>query len=330
MSRAALSTIIFTFAACLPAQEVSWIQDFAKAKAQAKAENKHLLIDFTGSDWCGWCIKLDKEVFSQEAFQAGAPKDFVLVKLDYPRDESLVTAEIRAQNETLQQQYEIRGYPTILLTDAEGRPYAQTGYEQGGPEKYMEMLGGMKKRGDAFLAALLRADGKQGTERAAALDEALTAIDEDVASAYHLGTMEEIVKLDADGKAGLKAKYDEKVQELMMRRDLNREAQALDQAISPMMQAGEADKAIEHLDGVIKAPKSKLQHQLALFFKGMVIMDSTQDVKAAIAALETAKALLPKSPLVARIDQILPEFKKQLQDGDEKEEKGDKKDDDDK
>jgi thioredoxin-related protein len=323
MSRAALSTVLLTFAASLPCQDGGWIQDFTKAKAQAKAEHKHLLIDFTGSDWCGWCIKLDKEVFSQEPFQAGAPKDFVLVKLDYPRDQSLVTDEIRAQNEQLQQQYEIRGYPTILLTDAEGRPYAQTGYEQGGPEKYMAMLAEMKKRGDVFQAALAGAEGKQGAERATALDAALSALDEAVASSYHLATMEEIVKLDADGKAGLKTKYEEKVAELAMGRDLNREAQALDEAISPMMEAGEADKAIAHLDGVINAPKSKIQHQLALFFKGMVIMDSTQDVKAAIAALESAKKVLPKSPLIGRIEQILPEFRKQLDESGEKEEKQD-------
>ncbi len=321
MSRIALSTTLFTFAACLHAQDGAWIQDFPKAKAQAKAEHKHLLIDFTGSDWCSWCIKLDKEVFSQEPFQAGAPKDFVLVKLDYPRDESLVTAEIRAQNEQLQQQYEIRGYPTILLADAEGRPYAQAGYQKGGAEKYLELLAEMKRRGDVFQAAMARADAKQGAERATALDEALIALDEGVASAYHLATMEEIVKLDADGKAGLKAKYETKALEIAMGRDLNREAQALDQAISPMMEAGEADKAIAHLDGVIAAPTSKIQHQLALFFKGMVIMDSTKDVKAAIAALESAKQLLPKSPLIGRIDQILPEFRKSLTEGDGKDEK---------
>lgn len=318
MSRAVVSTIFFSFAACLHAQEGGWIQDFTKAKAQAKAEQKHLLIDFTGSDWCGWCIKLDQEVFAHAPFQTGAPKDFVLVKLDYPRDESLVTAEIRAQNEKLQQEYEIRGYPTILLTDAEGRPYAQTGYQAGGPEKYMEMLAEMKKRGDTFQAAMTRAEGKEGIERATALDEALAALEEEVVSSYHLATMSEIVKLDADGKGELKAKYEGKVEEIGMRRDLNREAQALDAAISPHMEAGEADKAVAHLDGIIKAPTSKLQHQLALFFKGMVIMDSTQDVKAAIASLETAKTVLPKSPLVARIEQILPDLRKQLTEGDPK------------
>ena len=109
--------------------------------------------------------------------------------------------------------------------------------------------------------------------------------------------------------------------EIAMGRDLNREAQALDQAISPLMEAGEAGKAIAHLEGVIAAPTSKIQHQLALFFKGMVIMDSTRDVKAAIAALEAAKQLLPKSPLVGRIDQILPEFRKSLTEGDGADEK---------
>ena len=72
------------------------IQDFAKAKEAAKAAKKDLLIDFTGSDWCGWCIKLDEEVFSKDEFKKEAPTHFVLVKLDYPRNKDLVTDEIRA------------------------------------------------------------------------------------------------------------------------------------------------------------------------------------------------------------------------------------------
>lgn len=315
MHSTTLSILFATLTACLQAQQgAHWTQDFAAAKAQAKAENKHLLLDFTGSDWCSWCVRLDKEVFAQEAFQTGAPKDFVLVKLDYPRDESLVTDAVRAQNEELQQHYQVRGFPTILLTDPEGRPYAQSGYEAGGPTKYLAMLAGHKKKGDAFLAAMGRAEAKRGLERATALDEALQTLDEEVVSAYHLDTMAEIVALDADGKASLKAKYEPKVEELSLRRDLNREAKALTAAIGPHMESGEADKALAHLDAVIKAPKSKIQHQLALFFKGMVLMDATQDAKAAVEALEAAKALLPKSPLVGRIDQVLPEIRKQLED----------------
>lgn len=320
-----LLSIPVTLALSLPAQEGGWTQDFAAAKARAKAEQKHLLLDFTGSDWCGWCIKLDKEVFSQAAFADGAPQQFVLVKLDFPRDESLVTAETKEQNEKLQKQYGVRGYPTILLTDAEGRPYAQTGYQRGGAEKYMEMLGGMKKQGDAFVAAMLRADGKQGAERAAALDEALGLIDEEVVGAHHLSTMEEIVALDADGKANLKAKYEKRVREIALQRDIEREAEAISEAIQTHMQNDEADKAIAHLDALAKAPANKVQHHLALFFKGMVIMDTKQDVKTAIESLEAAKAVLPTSPVVARIDHVLKEWKKQAEDsGDEKAEGGER------
>lgn len=310
MSRTVLSIVVSSVAALLPAQEVTWTQDFAAAKAKAKAEQKHLLLDFTGSDWCTWCIRLDEEVFSQEAFANAAPKDFVLVKLDYPRDESRVTAEVREQNEALQQHYGIRGYPTILLTDAEGLPYAQTGYQKGGAEKYVEMLTGLKKQGDEFAAAMQRASTKQGVERAAALDEALSALDEELVDAHHLATMQEIVELDADGKAELKTKYAEKVATLTAAKELDREAQAIGKAIGPFMQDGHPEKALAHLEEILKAPKNEVQQQLALYFKGMVIMDSTEDAKAAIAALEAAKAVRPSSPLVQQIDRMLPQIRK--------------------
>lgn len=294
----------------LSAQDESWVQDFAKAKAQAKAEKKHLLVDFTGSDWCGWCIKLDKEVFSLDAFKAGAPKSFVLVKLDFPQDESLVTAEIKAQNEKLQEQYAIQGFPTILLMDCEGRPYAQTGYEKGGPEKYMTMLAEMKKKGDAFDAAMLRAEQAKGGDRAKALAEALESLDDEVVGNYHLTTMEEIVALDADGKAGVKPKYEAKAKDLAEAKSAEKEMMALSRLLNPMMQAGEGDKALAKLDEIVKAPKNKGQHQAALFFKGMVIMDTSGDFKQALEALAAAKELMPNSAIGKQIDMIKPQIEK--------------------
>lgn len=297
----------------LPAQSDPWLQDFAKAKAQAKAEKKDLLLDFTGSDWCSWCIKLDQEVFSQAAFRDATPKDFVLVKLDYPNDETKITPEIKAQNEQLAKQYPIRGYPTVLLADADGRVYGQTGYQAGGAEKYVEMLAEMKKKGVVFQAAMQRADASKGVDRAKALDEALSGLDEQVVHGHHLAQMEEICRLDADGKAELKAKYEAKVKEIAAARELETEAQALSEMIGPLMQEQQGEKALAKLDEVITAPKSKLQHQLALFFKGMVTMDVSGDAKSAVASLEAAKALLPESPVAKRIEQVLPELKKQLE-----------------
>jgi thioredoxin-related protein len=98
--------------------ESAWIQDFGKAQAKAAAEKKDLLIDFTGSDWCIWCKRLDTEVFSAGDFEKKIQEQFVLVKLDFPHDEKLVTPEIKKQNDGLMGRYGVKGFPTLFLTDA--------------------------------------------------------------------------------------------------------------------------------------------------------------------------------------------------------------------
>ena len=116
-----------------------WHTDFEKAKAIAKAEKRPMLIDFTGSDWCGWCVKLDKEVFSKDEFKEYAAENLVLVELDFPRKKAQSAAE-KAQNAALAKKFEIRGYPTILLIDADGKEIARTGYQKGGPKSYVRHL----------------------------------------------------------------------------------------------------------------------------------------------------------------------------------------------
>ena len=92
-----LSALLAISAAPVLAGGEGWTHDMQAAMKQAAEEKKDLLLDFTGSDWCGWCIKLDSEVFSKDAFQSSAPKNCVLVKLDYPQNEALVTPEIKAR-----------------------------------------------------------------------------------------------------------------------------------------------------------------------------------------------------------------------------------------
>lgn len=119
-----------------------WMTDFEAAQAKAKAEGKPMLVDFTGSDWCGWCIKLDKEVFSKAAFKEYASENLILVEIDFPRGKKQ-SAELKAQNEALAEKYGIRGFPTILLMDSTGEVIEKTGYRRGGPEKYVEHLKGI-------------------------------------------------------------------------------------------------------------------------------------------------------------------------------------------
>ena len=88
------------------ADQEGWLDDLEKAKAQAKAENKKILLDFTGSDWCGWCIKLQKEVFTKDGFKQEAPKHFVLLEVDFPQQKEL-PKELKEQNEKLQETYSV-------------------------------------------------------------------------------------------------------------------------------------------------------------------------------------------------------------------------------
>jgi len=124
-----------------------WLTDFEEAKKVAAKEDKAILIDFTGSDWCGWCIKLKKEVFSHDEFVKAASKDFVLVELDFPKKNNQ-SEEEKAANKALVKKYGVQGFPTIILADAEGTKFGQTGYREGGPGPYLKHLKKLLDRKD--------------------------------------------------------------------------------------------------------------------------------------------------------------------------------------
>jgi len=121
-----------------------WLTDLAKAQALAKAENKMVLLDFTGSDWCPWCIRLKNEVFSQPEFIAYANKNIVLVEVDFPRQKHL-SSEQKQANQKLAAQYHIEGYPTVIVLDSNNRKIGESGYKSGGPTPYIASLEAMKK-----------------------------------------------------------------------------------------------------------------------------------------------------------------------------------------
>lgn len=137
-------TLIFfslvAFAATSLAGEAVWLHDFEAAKKQAEAEEKPIFINFTGSDWCGWCIRLEKEVFAKEEFKKYASENLVLVEIDFPKKKEQ-SAELKAQNKALDKAFEIQGYPTLFLLDADGKKLSDDiGYREGGPVAYVAHL----------------------------------------------------------------------------------------------------------------------------------------------------------------------------------------------
>ena len=124
---------------CLSAADL-WATDYPAALKKASKENKLVLLDFTGSNWCPWCIKLDQELFSQKAFQDYAEKNLVLVFVDFPQGKKLLeqSATLQKQNSDLQTKYNIQGYPTLLLLDAQGKQLKSSNYLAGGPEAFIK------------------------------------------------------------------------------------------------------------------------------------------------------------------------------------------------
>lgn len=121
------------------AGDLVWMNDFSAAEAKAAKENKYIFADFTGSDWCPWCIKLDNEVLNTPEFKAYANENLILFMADFPKEKE-ISAEVKDQNIRLMDKYSVMGFPTILIIDAEGNVITTMGYEQGGPVPYIASI----------------------------------------------------------------------------------------------------------------------------------------------------------------------------------------------
>lgn len=263
-----------------------WMTDYEAAKAMAAKEQKDILMDFTGSDWCVSCAALKKEVWDKDVFKQEAPKHFVLLMVDYPQQKPL-SAELTAQNEKLQATYNIDKFPTLLLTDAKGRPYAMAGYDEKllGPEAYNQLFADLQKVRTARDTAFKKAEGAQGKAKALALYEGLKSMGSEVTAAYYKEELDQVIALDEGDTLGLKAKkaytakrqaLDAKLEDLMMNQKTAEYTSAIDAFIAEEKAAGkdlqdllltkltvlgpgDLDKAPALLDEVVKVdPASEL------------------------------------------------------------------------
>jgi protein disulfide-isomerase len=138
------SALLFLVPPCARAGS-GWLSDYKMAQQEAKAGNKFLLIDFTGSDWCGWCKKLDKEILSQSQFKDYARENLVLLEVDFPRAKPQ-KAELKKQNQELAQQYQVGGFPTIVVLNGDGQKVWQyDGYFADGPAAFIAQLEKLRK-----------------------------------------------------------------------------------------------------------------------------------------------------------------------------------------
>ncbi|MDF3057884.1 MAG: thioredoxin [Rariglobus sp.] len=117
----------------------TWTTDYPAALRQARQQKTKVFLFFTGSDWCGWCKRLDREILSTDQFGDYAGKNLVLVKLDFPRGIPQ-SASLKAQNEQLAQHHKVGGFPTVIVVDSNGKPMGRLGYQAGGPGGFIAAL----------------------------------------------------------------------------------------------------------------------------------------------------------------------------------------------
>lgn len=289
-----------TFAAILSlgtahAAGEGWTTDYESAKKQATDEKKSLLIEFTGSDWCPPCIKLNKEVFTQDAFNNGVKDKLVLIKVDFPRDKSKLSKEVIAQNDTLQEKYSIRGYPTILLADEQGKPFAKTGYRPGGPEEYVKHLDELLAVREKRDAAFAEASKAEGVAKAKALVSAIQAmdLDDEMVSSFYSEEIDAIKAADPKDESGYIKGIETKVKFVEFQNQLNEFGKKQD-----------FDGMLKHIDETLTAGTFESEHkQQAMIFKAFALLqlEKSED---ALKTLDEAKAIDPESEISTHIDGI--------------------------
>jgi thioredoxin-related protein len=235
-----------------------FLADFDAAVEVAKKEHKDLLVDFTGSDWCGWCIKLHKEVFEFNSFLAGAEKSFVLVALDFPNgDDAKKRVPHPERNDELMKKYEVQGFPTVLLMTPEGDVFAKTGYRDGGPDKYLENVKKISTSGKKAVVELPLLEKNHPGAKGADLEK---IVDQAIATLADLGGESPFVEryakiahdalaLDPDNKNGRKLKA---VEALLASGQGDADVLASASALDPKNERGLLEKVVSFKMGNVR------------------------------------------------------------------------------
>lgn len=137
-----ISTVLLLFAVVITSNAQNWKTSFTEAKAQAAAENKNILLVFSGSDWCAPCIKLDKTIWQSEEFKSESAKKWVIYKADFPKKKAnLLPAELTESNKKLAEQYNKAGnFPLVLLLNPAGSVLGISGYKNVSPQEYIQLI----------------------------------------------------------------------------------------------------------------------------------------------------------------------------------------------
>ncbi len=153
------TALVFYFSGAQAAQDegkkIAWLTDYEKAVQLSRAASKPIVLFFTGSDWCGWCNKLEKEALDTEEFANSAADSLIFVKINFPM-KSKLDSKTAQQNETLQKKFGVRSFPSVIVVDPEQQALGVTGYRAGGGKQYAQHLHKMVSEYTAYKKQMQR------------------------------------------------------------------------------------------------------------------------------------------------------------------------------
>lgn len=282
-----------------------WLTNIDKALEVAKKDKKAVFVEFTGSDWCGPCKNLKATVFDSPEFKEFADKNLVLVELDYPKEKEQ-SEEQKAYNQKIQAEYGVRGYPTVYILSDEGKPIWTRVGGASDKEEYLKALEKGLKDGETVTKSLTAIEGKEGLEKAKAIDAALKAMPQDLAKAApYKKLVNELKELDKEDTLGYGAKDKAEAKADADAQVIDEKVKAIMTPVMALAQEGKADEALalfEKQVGESDLP-ADIQKQLRV---GVVINTKLMagDVDGAVKALEDMKKDIPEgSPELEQINQ---------------------------
>lgn len=280
----------------LAAEGDLWTTDLEAAKKTAVEQKKDLLLSFTGSDWCPGCIMLAERVFSKEEFGAGVKDQFVLVELDFPRDQSKVNAESMKNNELLLDQYFVEEFPSLILADEKGRPYARTAlsiHEPKDAEDYVQHLIDLRQRRALRDDALDSASKLQGVEKAKALLDAIADFSDMTVDAFYPHIVAAILEADVEDKTGFREA-----------RDYRQAVIGYEASVENLFSEGKFAEVIGLAEEFVKDhDPTGFDRQHILMAKLMAMVEIGQKEEAHVLLAEI-KAIAPESEIGVELDRL--------------------------
>lgn len=291
----------------LPAQSTAgtaspWLTDFQDARKAAAAANKDLAILFTASDWLDLAKTFDREILSQKAFVDAAAAHYTLLRLDFPKEASSQPSQTTTQNQMLMRAYRIRGFPTLILADALGRPYAITGYHEGGLDTWIEEFNQLRQTREKRDRLFAEAKKAEGVERAKLLTQALPNLPGNLAARYYRNAVDEIIKLDPTNETGRVGYY----------KLLIADVRYADQ-MQKLEMAGQSQQMLELCDQYLEEAKLEGPSRQGVLFNKVGIYEQLGLSADVTKTLQEIVATDPESPLgkqaAKRLKELAPNSK---------------------